>query len=69
MKSVTVHGKSANEIIDIVHQMKEYGWVIGVDFEYEYHKPSDYDGFYNTRYTVFNFYKEEYSTYFALRWL
>jgi hypothetical protein len=51
MKSVTVHGKSANEIIDIVHQMKEYGWVIGVDFEYEYHKRLDYDGFYKYPYT------------------
>jgi len=68
MKSVTVLGKSANEIIEIVHQMKAYGWKVGIDFDYEYHKPSEYDGFYN-RYTIFNFYNEELSTYFALRWL
>jgi len=66
MKSITVPNKSANEIIDIVHQMKKYGWIDGVDFDWEYHKPVDYDGL---RYTVFNFYNEEYTTYFALRWL
>ena len=67
MKSITVHGKSSNEIIDIVRQMKEHGWINGVDFDWEYHKPVDYDRV-NDRYTIFNFYKEEYSTYFALRW-
>lgn len=68
MKSVTIYGKSANEVIDIVHQMKAHGWVDKVDFDWEYYKakslaePAE-------RYAKFNFYKEEYSTYFALRWL
>ena len=67
MKSIIVQGKSANEIIEIVHEMQRYGWVINLDFDWEYHRP-DYDGFYNN-YTIFKFYKEEHSTYFALRWL
>ena len=68
MKTITVTNVPVLEIIKIVHQMKAYGWKVGIDFDYEYHKPSEYDGFYN-RYTVFNFYNEELSTYFALRWL
>lgn len=67
MKSVTIHGKSVAEIVEIVHQMKAHGWIDKVDFDWEYHGPlalGTYD-----RYTLFNFYKEEYSTYFALRWL
>ena len=66
--SITVHGKSLHDIIDIVHQIKQYGWVMGKDFDWTYHKPQlTSKG--RDRYTVFNFYKEEYSTYFALRWL
>ena len=68
MKSITIHGKSASEIIDIVHQMKAHGWIDKVDFDWEYHKVDSHD-FYRKQYAVFNFYKEEYSTYFALRWV
>ena len=67
MKTINILGKNANEIIDIVHEMKKYGWETGVDFDWEYHKAEsslDMD-----RYAKFIFYKEEYSTYFALRWL
>jgi len=68
MKSVTVPGKSANEIIEIVHQMKAYGWTDGVDFDWHFRKAESFDELPH-RHTVFNFYKEEYSTYFVLRWL
>jgi hypothetical protein len=68
MKSITVHGKSSNEIIDIVRQMKEHGWINGVDFDWEYHKAESFaEPAYC--YTIFNFYRDEYSTYFSLRWL
>jgi len=67
MKSVTIYGKSANEVIEIVHQMKAHGWTDGVDFDWVYHRSPTYDT--KDRRTVFNFYKEEYTTYFALRWL
>ena len=68
MKSIIIQNKSANEIIEIVHEMQRHGWVINLDFDWEYHKakslaePAE-------RYAKFIFYKEEYSTYFALRWM
>lgn len=70
LKSITIYGKSPAEVIDIVHQMKAHGWVDKVDFDWAYYRaqlelpyePTDH-------YATFNFYKEEYSTYFALRWL
>ena len=68
MKTVTILGKTANEIIDIVHEMKKYGWETGVDFDWEYHKGQSLFGS-DDRHTIFYFHKEEYSTYFALRWL
>jgi hypothetical protein len=67
MKSVTIYGKSANEVIEIVHQMKAHGWTDGVDFDWVYHRSATDDT--KDRRTVFNFYKEDYSTYFALRWV
>ena len=77
MKSVTIYGKSANEVIEIVHQMQAHGWTDGVDFDWAYHRSSTYNWAYHRsstydtrdRRAVFNFYKEEYSTYFALRWV
>ena len=67
MKSVTIYGKSANEVIEIVHQMQANGWTDRVDFDWTYYRSSTYDT--RDRRAVFNFYKEEYSTYFALRWV
>jgi hypothetical protein len=67
MKAVTIYGKSADYILHIVYQMKAHGWVDNVDFDWAYHRSSTYDT--RDRRAVFNFYKEEYSTYFALRWL
>jgi len=67
MKTIIIQRKSADEIIDIVHEMQRYGLVINLDFDWEYHKAeSSLD---RDRYAKFIFYKEEYSTYFALRWL
>ena len=67
MKSITVTNVPVLEIIEIVHQMKAHGWTDGVDFDWAYYRSSTYDT--RDRRAVFNFYKEEYSTYFALRWL
>jgi hypothetical protein len=67
MKSVTIYGKSTKELMELLGQMKQHGWVIGVDFDWVYHRSATYDT--KDRRAVFKFYKEEYSTYFALRWL
>jgi hypothetical protein len=61
-----------NEVMDIVRQLKQRGYVQGTDFDWEYHKPeyNDWSGdaVYN-RYTIFRFYKEELATWFNLRYL
>ena len=67
MKSVTIYGKSTNELMELLDQMKQHGWVIGIDFDWAYHRAATYRA--KDRRAVFNFYKEEYSTYFALRWM
>ncbi len=61
-----------NEVMDIVRQLRQQGYVQGTDFDWEYHKPeyNDWSGdaVYN-RYTMFTFYKEELATWFSLRYL
>ncbi len=61
-----------NEVMDIVRQLKQRGYVQGTDFEWEYHKPeyNDWSGdaVYN-RHTIFRFHKEELATWFSLRYL
>jgi len=58
-----------NEMIDIVNELKQKGYQLGIDFDWEYHKPKfdDWSGdaVYN-RYTVFKFYKDELATWFEL---
>jgi hypothetical protein len=58
-----------NEMIDIVNELKQKGYQLGIDFDWEYHKPkfNDFSGdaVYN-RYTVFKFYKDELATWFEL---
>ena len=68
MKTVTVTNVPVLQIIEIVHQMKAHGWVDKVDFDWAFYKAENFSEPAYC-YTIFNFYKEEYSTYFALRWL
>jgi hypothetical protein len=70
MTPVVVYGKSANEIIEIVNEMKEIGWRPGKDFDFSF-DPGRWDPMIGEKpkTTLFTFYKEEYSTYFALRWI
>lgn len=67
MNSVTIYDKKSDDIIKIVRELTELGWVKGVDFDFAYYRDTGMPDR-PTRYTVFSFYKEEYSTYFALRW-
>lgn len=57
------------QAIDVARELQAKGYVMGIDFDWEYHKPK-YDDFghepvYN-RYTMFRFYKEELATWFSL---
>lgn len=71
MKTVKVIDWMPNKVVDVVKELKEQGYVLGVDFDFEYNKPkyNDWSGdaVYN-RHTVFTFYKEELATYFMLRY-
>jgi hypothetical protein len=60
-----------SEVLDIVRELRKQGYVQGIDFDFEYHKPRfddlSHDPVYN-RHTIFKFYKEELATWFALRY-
>jgi hypothetical protein len=57
------------EFLVIVNELKEKGYVQGVDFDFAYHPPKfdDFSGdaVYN-RCVIFTFYKEELATWFSL---
>jgi hypothetical protein len=65
----------ANTTINIVSELKQMGWVLGVDFDFAYYKP-EYDNFTYTnnydpiqeRRAVFIFYNDSNASYFMLRW-
>lgn len=58
-------------IISMVHDLKDSGYTIGIDFDFEY-KPENFDSFsgdvlYN-KHTLFRFYTEESASWFSLKW-
>lgn len=72
MKEITAHGWHASKSIAIVEELKQNGYVLGKDFDWEYHKPKHDDITYQllyNRHTVFRFYKDELATWFSLRYL
>ena len=72
MIELTAHGWHARRALEVVDELKQKGYRMGVDFDWEYHKPKHdditYELLYN-RHTVFKFYKEELATWFSLRYL
>ena len=69
MITVKVDDKMPNEILEIVKDLRQNGYIQNFDFDLEYHAPKD-DYFsgqivYN-RHTIFTFYKEELATWFSL---
>lgn len=72
MIEVKVIDKMPNEVMDIVRELRQRGYIQGTDFDFAYHKPVYHDwsgdAVYN-RYTEFIFYKEELATWFTLRYL
>lgn len=72
MIEVVVNDLTAIDAIDIVHELKNHGYVQGIDFEFSYHK-AEYDGFssYNEthgKYTVFTFYNDAVGSWFYLKY-
>lgn len=69
MKTVTIYHKSANEIIEILRELKvEHGLLPGQEFDFAYH-PGRWDEMTGDvpKKTVFNFYNESFATWFALK--
>jgi len=71
MITVTLIDKQPNEVMEIVRELRSKGYLQGIEFDFEYHKPvfNDWSGdnVYN-RYTVFKFYKESLATWFTLKY-
>lgn len=72
MKEVRIIDILPFRAMEIVCELRQMGYVQGIDFDFEYHKPEiivdDYEGVYN-RFTMFRFYKDEIATWFSLRYL
>jgi hypothetical protein len=72
MIEVKLIDKYPGEVMEIVKEIRKMGYVQGIDFDFEYHKPryNDWSGdaVYN-RHTIFTFYKNEIATWFSLRYL
>ena len=69
MIEVKILDIQVGQIVEIVHDLRLKGYVLDVDFEFEYHPPK-FDNLsghpvYN-RHVIFKFYKEELATWFSL---
>ena len=57
--------------LEIVHELKRHGWMIGKDFDFAYNK-AVWDGFSSgliqEQHCVFIFYNDSNASYFMLRW-
>lgn len=71
MIEVKIIDTTASQAMEIAKELKDRGYVMGVDFDFSYHPPKyDYfsnDAVYN-RHTIFTFYKEELASWFSLRY-
>lgn len=71
MKAVRIERDSPNEIIDIVKELRNRGYVQGQDFDFKFVPieidPKNYQVI-NNKHTMFMFYKEELATWFTLIW-
>ena len=57
--------------LEIVYELKQMGWVIGVDFDFAHFKP-EYDDFGHEqakpRHTVFTFYNDSNASFFTIKY-
>ena len=72
MIEVVLYRKDPVEVMTIVREMREMGWVQGKDFDFAYKPPRhDTDILFTEitpKYTVFKFYTEKYATLFSLKY-
>lgn len=71
MKAIKIIGRPASEVMEIVKALREQGYVQGVDFDFSYHPPEWHtleSTPHTEKYSVFKFYNEKLSTFFALKY-
>ena len=71
MREVIIPDMNANEIMELVKELRQQGLVQGQDFDFKY-QPPVWDNFsghaVHERHTVFYFHTEKYATFFQLKW-
>jgi len=71
VNTVILYDINVNRLLVILEELKEIGWIPGVDFEFAYHK-AEYDNFsyipITEHHTKFTFYNDSNASYFMLRW-
>lgn len=71
MISVVVIGKSVNDILEIVQDLRNLNYVQNKDFDFEYRagQLDFYGNLIADKQTIFKFYNESLATWFSLRYL
>jgi hypothetical protein len=72
MVTLIVYKDTANEVMDLVRELRIDGWVQGKDFDFKYVPPKYInDGFTEIvpKHTEFIFYNEKLATWFSLKCL
>lgn len=70
-KEVILENLKANEIMEIVRELRESGLVQGTDFDFRYNQTQyDYNGWevVSPQHTAFIFYKDKYATFFTIKY-
>lgn len=72
MIEVKVENWNVHKILEVVGEIRNIGYVQGVDFDFTYHpaKMLDFNpyGKYTGKYTTFKFYNDQLATYFHLKY-
>ena len=69
-ESVRIYKKGAGEITDIVYELKDLGYKLGVDFDFAYRPSKFSNGFsqYEVAFTEFMFYNNSLASWFVLKY-
>ena len=70
MTNITIHDRSANEVLEMVKELRQQGLVQGEDFDFAYNQ-SRWDEMIGEipKSAIFSFYTEKYATMFALKYI
>ena len=71
MKKIIIENLDVNNSLFLVNELKQNGFVMGIDFDWSYHKPIYNENTYELvcpKQTIFYFYKDITATWFSLRY-